>query len=85
MAAPFTTRDLSPTGLRNLLHPLRRRHVVFCHADDLDLVADACRTFRAEGYEIAERTHRYMVPGIAVVLDPAEFAHRPTPSDRGDD
>jgi hypothetical protein len=68
--------ELNLTTIRNLLNPTKRRMVLFFHEDDRGVVEDACRTLRAEGYELAEREHRYMVPGIAVAIDADELQPR---------
>lgn len=65
--------EVTLEAIRNLLNPLRRRYVVFFHEDDRGVVAEACRALRGEGYEIAERQHPYMKPGIAVAIDADEL------------
>lgn len=56
-------------GLRNLLNPLRRRHVVFCNPTDHPLVEMALRDLRQEGYEVAAKPHRYVDEGVAYAMD----------------
>jgi hypothetical protein len=56
-------------GVRNLLHPLRRRQVVFCNPTDHPLVEMALRTLRQEGYEVAAKPHRYIEEGTAYAVD----------------
>lgn len=64
-------------AIRNLLNPLRRRHVVFCNPTDHPLVEMALRDLRKEGYEVAVKPHRYVEEGTAYAVD-ADLLQPPT-------
>jgi hypothetical protein len=78
--------------LRNSLNPIeRKRYLVWFHPDDREEAVAACRTVRTEGYEVAEREHRYVDPGQLIVMDadlaqPRQFLGfdpSPPPAGRG--
>ncbi len=77
LADPPPLGRVTIESIRNLLHPLRRRQIVFPHADDRAVVMEACQRLRTEGYELAERQSGAVEPGTAVVVD-ADLLQPPT-------
>lgn len=60
---------LTLEGIRDMLRPRRRRLILFFNGDDREVVTSACRTLRDEGYELAEREHRWVEAGRVIAVD----------------